>query len=257
LEAFETLGDKRIASEVLPILDRGGMFQTNDEQHMAVKDVVEELLVSREPWLRALAVYVVPELKLVEFKPKVRDLIADPVLMVKDAARNATANMDGRIVMKKIINPKTLKTLSTLDRILLLREVPMFSGLTPEDLEKIAEVAEEFLYSNQDLLCSEGEPGNTLFIIASGKVEVLKNFSGSQRVLATHGPSEYVGEMAILESAPRSATLRASGDTRVLVINGDAFKSILLDRPEVAIFVLKIMSSRMRELNERVSLANQ
>lgn len=158
--------------------------------------------------------------------------------------------------MKKITNLKTLKTLSTLDRILLLREVPMFAGLSPEDLEKIAEVADEFLYFKEELLCSEGEPGNTLFIIASGKVDVVKNFESGQKVLATHGANEYVGEMAILESAPRSASLRANGDARVLVINGDAFKAILLDRPEVAISVLQNMSSRLRELNARVSKLN-
>jgi len=65
-----------------------------------------------------------------------------------------------------------------------------------------------------------------------------------------------VGEMAILESAPRSASLRANGDARVLVIGGDAFKAILLDRPEVAVSVLQNMSSRLRELNARVSKLN-
>jgi len=133
----------------------------------------------------------------------------------------------------------------------------MFSGLSPEDLEKIAEVADEFLYSNQDLLCSEGEPGNTLFIIATGKVDVIKRQGSQENVLATHGPGEYVGEMAILESAPRSATLKANGDARVLVIDGNAFTAILLDRPEVAVSVLKIMSSRLRDLNARISAATQ
>jgi len=256
LEAFETLGDKRITNVVLPILDRGGMFQSGDEQRMTLVEVVAALLAHEDHWFRALAVYVVTEQKLSEFKPNVRDLMSDPVLMVKDAARNAIANMDGRIVMKKIINPKTLKTLSTLDRILLLREVPMFSGLSPEDLEKIAEVAEEFLYFNEDLLCSEGEPGNTLFIIATGKVDVVKKTGDTQSVIATRNEGEFVGEMAILESAPRSATLKAKGNVRVLVIDGDAFHAILFDRPEVAVAVLRNMSTRVRELNEMIRAAN-
>lgn len=158
--------------------------------------------------------------------------------------------------MKKIVNPKTLKTLSTLDRILLLREVPMFSDLSPEDLERIAEVADEFLYSNGDLLCVEGEPGNTLFIIATGKVEVIKKTKGSDTILAVRKEGEFVGEMAILESAPRSATLKAHGDARVLVIGGDSFNAILLDRPQVAVSVLRKMSTRVRELNERIGATN-
>jgi CRP/FNR family transcriptional regulator/CRP/FNR family cyclic AMP-dependent transcriptional regulator len=58
--------------------------------------------------------------------------------------------------------------------------------------------------------------------------------------------------MAILDSAPRSATLRALHEVRVLSIEGDAFNTILLDRPEVAISVLRNMSARLRELNEKV-----
>jgi CRP-like cAMP-binding protein len=58
--------------------------------------------------------------------------------------------------------------------------------------------------------------------------------------------------MAILESAPRSATLRARGGVRTLVIDGDSFHTILLDRPQVAVSVLRRMSTRVRELNEKV-----
>ena len=147
---------------------------------------------------------------------------------------------------------KTLKTLSTLDRVLLLREVPMFSGLSPEDLEQIAEIAEEQLFLDQAILCREGEYGHTLFIIASGVVDVLKKAGASEKVLASRSTGDFVGEMAILESAPRSATLRARGGVRTLVIDGDAFHTILLDRPQVAVSVLRRMSTRVRELNEKI-----
>jgi len=147
---------------------------------------------------------------------------------------------------------KTLKTLSTLDRILLLREVPMFSKLSPEDLEQIAEIAQEQLFPDQALICREDEPGNTMFIIVSGKVKVTKKAGKKENVIATRGAGEFVGEMAILESAPRSATLRASGDVRLLTIEGDAFERILLDRPEVAVSVLRHMSTRVRDLTGMV-----
>ena len=94
-----------------------------------------------------------------------------------------------------------------------------------------------------------------MFIIASGKVDVVKKAGTRETILATRLTGEFVGEMAILESAPRSATLKAHGDVRVLVIDGDAFKTILLDRPEVAVSVLRHMSTRIRELNEKVGMA--
>jgi len=159
------------------------------------------------------------------------------------------------VTMKPIKNLKTLKTLSAIDRILLLKDVPIFSKLDPVDLERIAEVAEEQVFSDSSLLCREGEQGSTMFIIANGAVDVVKRSGDKETVLATRSAGEFVGEMAILESAPRSATLKAHGDVRVLVIDGDAFNTILHDRPEVAISVLKHMSTRVRELNAKVGMA--
>ena len=87
-------------------------------------------------------------------------------------------------------------------------------------------------------------------------MDVIKKNGNEEIVLATRNDGEFVGEMAILESAPRSATLKAHGDVRVLVINGDAFNSILFDRPEVAVAVLRKMSTRVRELNAKIAAAN-
>lgn len=255
LEALETLGDKRITREVLPILDRGGVFSADDEDKMSTEHVVEVLLAQDDPWVRALGTYVISELKMKSFTSALHKLYSDPSPLVKDSARNAIAKMDGAVTMKKIKNLKTLKTLSALDRILLLREVPIFSHLDPVDLEHIADIAEEQLFSDQSLICREGEPGKTMFIIVTGTVDVLKKSGSSETALATRSVGEFVGEMAILESAPRSATLKAHGDVRVLVIDGDAFNTILHDRPEVAVSVLRHMSTRVRELNEKVGMA--
>ncbi len=254
LEALETLGDKRITNEVLPILDRGGVFLPGDDQRMDAAVVVDIFLREQDPWLRALATYVVVELQLSALAPELQKLLSDPVPLVKDAANNAIARMDGTVMTKSIKKPTTLKTLSTLDRILLLREIPMFSKLSPEDLEKIAEIAQEQLYSTHSFICREGDPGSTLFIIVHGEVDVIKLLDKKQNILATRRDGEFVGEMAILESAPRSATLKARSDVRVLTIEGDAFRTILLDRPEVAVSVLEHMSSRVRELNDMVGI---
>ncbi len=246
LEALETLGDKEITREILPILDRGGVFQSDSDLAMDVRQMIEFLLEDDDYWLRAMAARSLPELGLGEFAPALRKLRSDPVALVKYAARDALAQLNDEV------NMKTMKTLSTLERILLLREVPMFSGLSPEDLEKIAEIAHEQLFSSRSILCREGDPGDTLFIIVSGRVDVIIAAGKKETIIASRGPGEFVGEMAILESAPRSATLRARGEVRVLVIDGDSFASIMLDRPEVAVSVLRHMSSRVRQINEKI-----
>ena len=247
LEALETLGDKKITFEVLPILDRGGVFQADQDQAMNAAEVIRTLLSNDDYWLRALAARSVSDLGLREYSDELRKMKFDPVPLVKQAAINALDRLDGDKTME------TLKTLSTLERILLLREVPMFSKLSPEDLEQIAEIAHEQLYSTRAVICRDGDPGTTLFIIVDGRVDVIKEKDKKETVIAMRNVGEFVGEMAILESAPRSATLRANTPVRALVIEGDAFKTILLDRPEVAVSVLRHMSTRVRELNDRVS----
>ena len=249
LETLETLGDPTITKEVLPILDRGGVFTVDDEQMMETAVVIGGLLEADDDWLRAIAARMVHELGLQEYIPVLRKMKSDQVELVRQAAQDALARMDGGAKMK------TLKTLSTLDRILLLREVPMFSRLSPEDLEQIAEFAQEQLFPANSIICREGDPGDSLFLIVHGNVNVIKETeSGDQTVLAVRKDGEFVGEMAILESSMRSATLQAGGDVRMLVLAGDSFRAILRDRPEVAISVLQHMSRRVRELNERVGM---
>lgn len=250
LEALETLGAREVTREILPLLDGGGTRRSATDQEMRASEAVGMLISEKDPWLRALAAWSVPELDLKNFVPVLHQLSSDSALLVRQAATDALARMESGAKMK------TLKTISALERILLLREVPMFSELSPQDLEQIAQIAQEQLYPDHTVICYEGEPGNTLFILFSGKVEVVKRIDQQEHILAVREAGQFVGEMAILESAPRSATLRANGDVRVLAIEGDAFTAILLDRPEVAVSVLRHMSSRVRELNERVGVAS-
>lgn len=245
LEALETLGDRTITQQILPILDRGGVFQKTQPNGLTLVDAVGILFIHDDPWLRALAARAVPDLDLVDCMDVLKRMRRDKSPLVKQAAADALLQLEGT-------NMKTLKTLSTLERVLLLREIPMFSGLAAEDLEKIADIAHEQLYAARGIICREGEPGLALFIIVSGDVEVVKSMDREEVVLSKRGVGDFVGEMAILDSAPRSATLRALNDVRVLTIEGDAFKSILLDRPEVAVSVLRNMSTRIRTLNAMV-----
>ncbi|HSO12955.1 MAG TPA: Npt1/Npt2 family nucleotide transporter [Anaerolineales bacterium] len=248
LEALETLGDPTITKDVLPILDRGGVFIMDSDHKMDASVVIGGLLESKDYWLRAIAARVVQELGLKEYIPLLKKMKSDSVVLVRHAVLDVLAGMDGGAKMK------TLKTLSTLDRILLLREVPMFSHLSPEDLEQIAESAQEQLFPSESVICREGDPGDSLFIIVQGMVNVIKKTENDQTILAVRKSGEFAGEMAILESSMRSATLQAAIDVRMLVLDGDSFKAILRDRPEVAISVLQHMSRRVRELNERVGM---
>jgi CRP-like cAMP-binding protein len=87
-----------------------------------------------------------------------------------------------------------------------------------------------------------------MFVIVSGQVQIISESGGNVQVLAERGPGDFIGEMAIIDPAPRSAGMVTISETRVLEIAGAAFKSILRERPEVSLAVMQSISRRLREM---------
>jgi CRP-like cAMP-binding protein len=138
---------------------------------------------------------------------------------------------------------ETLQTLSTMDRILFLRKVPLFAGLPPLDLKHIATIGTERYYLDGALICRQGEAGDMLYIIASGQVRVTR----SGKELAVRQRGDVVGEMAILSQEPRMATLTAVGNVRLLCVGQKEFETVLRQRPEVSLAVMRVLSSRLTQ----------
>ena len=143
---------------------------------------------------------------------------------------------------------ETGQTLGIVERVLFLREVPIFRLLEPEDLEQIAGLARERLHLVGEFLCREGELGDELFVLVEGEVEVSKQVDGAPHVLRTLRSGEHLGELAILREQPRSANVHALIDTRTLVLGGEALRSILEDRPQVGLAMLASLAERMSSL---------
>jgi CRP-like cAMP-binding protein len=135
-----------------------------------------------------------------------------------------------------------------LERILLLREIPIFADLSAEDLELVANIAREEWYPQNTEIFHQGEAGHVMFVLVEGRLHVVRTVNGAEQVIAERGPGDFVGEMAVIESAPRLATLRTQSDVRVLAIDGETFKGILRERPDVSFAVLRNISRRLREM---------
>jgi HEAT repeat protein len=143
---------------------------------------------------------------------------------------------------------RTLATLSPMERVLFLRDVPLFSALPPPDLQPIAAIAEEHAYADGDTIAEQGEAGDSMHIIVSGEVSVVvREAAGEDRVVAVRHSGDVVGEMSVITNEPRIATLLARGDVRVLSIARPQFESILRERPETAIGVIRVLSQRLAE----------
>jgi HEAT repeat protein len=134
-------------------------------------------------------------------------------------------------------------TMPAIERVLFLRRVPLFDELASADLGAIADVAQERSFADGELLASEGELGDELLIVVSGSVRVE---AGDARI-ARRGPGDVVGEMSLITRRPRMASLVAEGDVRAIRIGRREFESMIHDRPDIGIGVMRVLAQRLAE----------
>jgi len=135
----------------------------------------------------------------------------------------------------------------------LLAQVGLFAEIGQRNRKRLARVATTHKYGPGDVIMKEGEPASAFFIIASGKVEVVKGVDSKKpRVLATLGSREFFGEMALFEGYPRSATVRALENTECLTLNRWDFLEELRAAPTIGMRILAVVVRRLRELETKV-----
>lgn len=135
--------------------------------------------------------------------------------------------------------------ITTLEKVLFLKEVSLFKNISSERLARIASITKEIEFSKGDRIINEGDEGDSLFIIVEGEVGIYK---GKVKI-ATLGPRDFFGEMAILDSEPRSATVIAEKDLICLKISREDFTEILIDEHEIMLAIIKSLVQRLRQTN--------
>jgi len=104
--------------------------------------------------------------------------------------------------------------------------------------------------AGDEIVFHEGDHGQEMFVVQSGRIRITKAFGGEERVLAELGPGEFFGEMAILNNEPRNATARAVSPSVLLVYDKDTFEQMLLHNPNVAVRMVHKLAERLRRTNE-------
>ncbi len=128
-----------------------------------------------------------------------------------------------------------------------LQQTPFFAGLPMEDLEAIARVGSVVSFEPAATIVAEGDPGDAMYIVLSGTAEV--DVGGRFHAL-TKG--DFFGEMALISSRTRMATVKAKESVEALRIPADAFQSFLLQHPTVAVSMLREIVDRLREVEQRI-----
>ncbi len=141
-----------------------------------------------------------------------------------------------------------------MERLLVLRKVPLFAHMTLEQLEAINQLVTEEQYLAGEMIFQEGDVGGELYLLVEGEVSVVKNHGEPGEVkLATLNGVSYFGEMAILDDEPRSASVLVSKDARVLALKGDRLKELVLQMPEIAFEIFKVLTARLRSSDQRLA----
>ena len=133
-----------------------------------------------------------------------------------------------------------------------LKKMPLFADLSKEDLLRLCQDVDELHLSKGDELVAEGSTGDQAYVIKEGQLEVLKVSSGRAVLLAVRQPGEVIGEMALLEEAPRMASVRARTNSVVLAIHKKQLDELLHTSRSAAHAMFRVMLSRLRETEATV-----
>ncbi len=134
----------------------------------------------------------------------------------------------------------------------MLEKIPLFSGLTEEQIRDLEKVASKKKYPKNTIIFSEGDKTDSLYVITDGKIKVtINDEDGKEIILSILGSGEYFGEMALLDNQPRSACAMTKEPTELLQFAKDDFMQIFSSNP-IAFNLLRGLIQRLREANKKI-----
>jgi CRP/FNR family transcriptional regulator, cyclic AMP receptor protein len=137
-----------------------------------------------------------------------------------------------------------------MDRIELVKAIPLFESLGDDDLHALAGKLREVRVETGDRVFAQGDEGDAMYVIVDGAVDIVAGSGKQKVVLASLFKQQYFGELSLLDGAPRSATAVASRATQLLALERDDFVEFIKKRPDAALAIMHEVGERMRATNE-------
>ena len=135
------------------------------------------------------------------------------------------------------------------EELIALKRVPLFSELTLEQLSSIDRLMVTRHYVKGETVFRQGDVGSELFVVLDGEIRIHLDSNGREVTLARQGPNTVLGEMAVFDEQPRSASAEATQETEVRVLRRDRLLAIVHEHPEVMVEFVKNLSQRLREMD--------
>jgi len=241
LETLETIQDASLIRPLLEIWEPVETSQTNDRLGETLVHLLENEI---DDWLRACAAFAVSP-----------ELILKSGELLSTIAKTDTDEFVREVAIQKLgigESMDTIATLSIMERILLLRRVPLLADLSPADLKRVAAIATEHHFLDGETIFEQDEPGDEMYVVVSGEVRVLvADGKNGNREVARRKVGDTVGEMSVISGSLRSASLVAAGDVHLLCLDQKSFEGLLRERPEVSLAVMRMLCERLRQVSQR------
>ena len=171
---------------------------------------------------------------------------------VRDAADTAQLIMAGMTLIEAIQEDNML---STIEKIIFLKEVPFFRGMTIDQLRVLADICDEERFEEDAYIFQEDDPGGVLYVVVDGRVAIEREGKrkGSSTRLATINSYSYFGEMTLFDNGPRTASAVALRDTLILSLRRDPLVTLARQQPDLSIELIQVLSERLREANQQIA----
>ncbi len=141
-----------------------------------------------------------------------------------------------------------------IERILFLKRISIFSSLSSYELRKIAEVVAEEEFEPGEIIFSEGEFGESMYLVVEGKISIFTGRAPAIKVLAGFDKGNFFGEMGLYDDKPRAASAIADVHARTLVLRKGEFCDLISEFPMVALGIMKELNNRIRATNKKLNL---
>lgn len=260
IELLSDILDRKTFNAMLPLLESPTPAMALSEGKHLVKipkldpegkEVLSTLLTS-EDWVDVLM-----GLNLINENPTRTD--AQKMLNGLEHSINKHISKEVQMILNKpketSNDPNRIKSteISLGEKILLLKEIEIFSGLSVAELAAIAAVTKELDYPEGKTIIKQKDVGETVFLIIKGQVEVIMAQTDGKEVMLDHiGPGGAFGEMALIDNAPRSATIRTIEPSQFLILHKQEFKETVMEFPRIALQICSVLSLRIRDLHGKI-----
>lgn len=141
-----------------------------------------------------------------------------------------------------------------IERILFLKKISIFSSLSSYELRKIAEVVSEEDFAAGEILFSEGDFGDCMYLVIEGKISIFTGKPPAIKILAGFEKGNFFGEMGLYDDKPRAASAMADQNSKVLVLRKGEFCDLISEFPMVALGIMKELNNRIRATNKKLHI---